>query len=196
MTAAANYSFEDSEINDYTALDDDWNGKNHSRFSSNPLSHPLEMNIYTVVVHCICSLTGLPLNLRLAVGILLDKELYSKPRNIILLTRVLCNIFTLVMAVDEIIYFFWPDDYVCRFFISVFELPYVLFFLNLLLSLIDRCVALSHPIWHNQVTVCFTVSWLFILNVTLSLAVNWIYLTGVAPLRCEIELSHAIILII
>ena len=167
----------------------------NNRFSNNPLSHPLDMNIATVVVHCICSLTGLPLNLRLAIGIIIDKELYSKSRNIILLSRVLCNIFTLVMAVDEIIYFFWPNDYVCRFFISVFELPYVLFFLNRLLSLIDRCVATAYPIWHHEkVTVLFTLSWLVVLNAALALAVNWIYITGVAPLLCEIQFSHAITL--
>lgn len=173
----------------------DTNYGDNNRFSNNPLSHPLDMNIGTVIVHCICSLTGLPLNLRLAFGIILDKELYTKPRNIILLSRVLCNIFTLIMAVDEIIYFFWPNNDVCRFFISVFELPYVLFFLNRLLALIERCVAVAYPIWyHERVTVQFTLSWLVVLNAALALAVNWIYITGVAPLLCEIQFSHAITL--
>ena len=167
----------------------------NSGFKKNRLTHPLAMYTCTIAFHSICTLTGLPLNLRLAIGIALNKELYTKPRNIILLSRVLCNIFTLFMAVDEIIYYYWPNESVCHFFISFYQLPYILFFLNLLLSLIDRYAAMAYPIWHHQtVTARFTLSWLLVLNAALALAVNWIYISGAAPLLCEIQLSHAITL--
>lgn len=155
-------------------------------------NNPLEMDIFTLVIHCTCSIVGLPLNTFIAAKILCSNRLKSKPKYIFLFTLVLCNIFTLVTAVDEIVYFFYPNESVCRFFISINELPYCLFFFNLLLALIDRYVAMDDPIWHHQkVTIRFVIFWIGVLNAVLALALNWAYISGVAQLSCRIDRNHA-----
>ena len=104
---------------------------NRSSISKNPL----EMDVYNFWFHCFCCTIGLPLNLFIALGICdRKKKLYEKPRNILLLSLIVCNILTLLMAIDEIVYYFWPDESVCRLFVTVIELPYILFFFNLLHS--------------------------------------------------------------
>jgi len=155
--------------------------------------NPLEMDVYNFWFHCFCCTIGLPLNLFIALGICdRKKKLYEKPRNILLLSLIVCNILTLLMAIDEIVYYFWPDESVCRLFVTVIELPYILFFFNLLLSLVDRYVAMARPVWHhNNVTVSFVSFWIVVLNAALALAVNWVYISGSAQLRCQIEMSQA-----
>lgn len=157
-----------------------------------PFINPLEMDNFTLTIHCICCTIGLPLNIFIALKIIRNSRLYSKPRYIFLLTLVMCNIFTLLTAVDEVVYYLWPNESVCKFFISINELPYILFFFNLLLSLINRYIAMARPMWHHQnVTVAFVLFWIIVLNLTLALAINWVYISGSAELRCEIQRTHA-----
>ena len=175
--------------------DDEGNSmtNNSSRGSGIISKNPLEMDAYNFWFHCGCCAVGLPLNFYIAFGLCdRKKKLYEKPRNILLLSLVVCNILTLLMAIDEIVYYFWPDESVCRLFVTVIELPYILFFFNLLLSLVDRYVAMARPVWHHSnVTVPFVSFWLVVLNASLALAVNWVYVTGAAELRCQIEMSQA-----
>ena len=154
-------------------------------------SNPLEMNVYNFSFHCVCCLIGLPLNFYIVIRII-GQKLYEKPRNILLLAMVICNILTLLMSIDDIVYFFYPNESLCRLFVTVIELPYILFFFNLLLSLIDRFVAMVKPMWHHQnVTVPLVIFWIVVLNAALALALNWVYISGMAELKCQIQTSHA-----
>ena len=167
------------------------NGSSYFNETIRTFINPLEMDNFTLTIHCICCTVGLPLNMFIAVKIMRNCRLYNKPRYIFLLTLVMCNIFTLLTAVDEIVYYVWPNESVCKFFISINEVPYILFFFNLLLSLINRYVAMARPMWHHQkVTVPFVVFWLVVFNVTLALAINWVFISGAAELRCEINRTH------
>lgn len=111
---------------------------------------PIVVDDFIFTVDCICCLIGLPINVLIAVKILLEERLYSKPRNILLLDNILCNIFTLFTASVEMVYYFWPEESVCLVYSSVVGLSYVLFFLNLLLSLIDTYVVITNPFWHRR----------------------------------------------
>ena len=154
-------------------------------------SNPLEMDVYNFSFHCVCCLIGLPLNFYIVIRII-GQKLYEKPRNILLLAMVICNILTLLMSIDDIVYFFYPNESLCRLFVTVIELPYILFFFNLLLSLIDRFVAMVKPMWHHQnVTVPLVIFWIVVLNAALALALNWVYISGMAELKCQIQTSHA-----
>lgn len=91
------------------------------------------------------------------------------------------------------IYFLLPEEMICQMFISFFGLSYIFFFFNLLLSLIDRCVAITEPIYHRQnVTGLFVIFSSFILNLLLAFILNWFYIIGMAPLECEIQLNHSL----
>ena len=179
--------------NGYDERNSTTNNSSSSRGSGIISKNPLEMDAYNFWFHCGCCAVGLPLNFFIAFGLCdRKKKLYEKPRNILLLALVVCNILTLLMAIDEIVYYFWPDESVCRLFVTVIEMPYILFFFNLLLSLVDRYVAMARPVWHhNNVTVPFVSFWLVVLNASLALAVNWVYVTGAAELQCQIEMSQA-----
>ena len=149
--------------------------------------NPIDLNIVTLITHIICCFVGLVLNLIIACEILRKRRLNSKPRNIFQLNLVLCNIFTTFTATVEIVYYFWPDDQVCLVFTAIVGVSYVAFFLNLLLSLIDRYLAISQPLWHRgKVTVSWVIFCQLFLTILFALIMKWIYVGGVAQVRCEI----------
>jgi len=149
--------------------------------------NPIDLNIVTLITHIVCCFVGLVLNLIMACEILRKRRLNSKPRNIFQLNLVLCNIFTLFTATVEIVYYFWPDDQVCLVFTAIVGVSYVAFFLNLLLSLIDRYLAISRPLWHRgKVTVSWVIFCQLFLTILFALIMKWIYVGGVAQVRCEI----------
>ena len=120
------------------------------REQNGSVKSPIFVDEFILSVNFLCCLVGLPLNIFVAVNIVTERRLYSKPRNILLLDNILCNIFTLFTSILEMIYFYMPRDEICLVFTSVVGLPYVLFFLSLLLSLIYRYSAITKPFWHRR----------------------------------------------
>ena len=120
------------------------------REKNGSVKNPIEVDKFIFSVDCICCLVGLPINMVIAVKILLEERLYNKPRNILLLDNILCNIFTLFTASVEMVYYFWSQKSVCIVYSAIVGLSYVLFFLNLLLSLIDTYVVITNPFWHRR----------------------------------------------
>ena len=155
---------------------------------------PTKISFALFVIDCICVLVGLPLNFYIALKIMFKRRLYSKPRNIFQLSFSFCNITSLgVTNVLEIIYYLRPNDTVCRLYVTIGALPSFLFFFNLLLSLMDRYVAISYPLWHrNKVSVKSVIFWLLLLNLALTVGVKWIYVGQHVPLRCEIQVRHIV----
>jgi len=89
----------------------------------------------------------------------------------------------------EIVYYFWPDEQVCLIFTAIVGISYVAFFLNLLLSLIDRYLAITHPLWHRgKVTVSWVIFWQLFLTIIFALIIKWIYVSGAAQVCCEIPI--------
>lgn len=137
------------------------------REKNGSVKNPIEVDAFIFTVDCICCLVGLPINILIAIKILLDERLYSKPRNVLLLDNILCNTFTLFSASVETVYFYWPQESVCIVYSAIVGLSYVLFFLNLLLSLIDTYVVITNPFWHRRkvtlkVYILFTINFIFI----------------------------------
>ena len=155
--------------------------------------NPLVIDLYVFSINLFCCLFGLPLNFYMAVRIVSDFRLRNKPKNIFLLDMIICNIFTLFTASLEILNFFWLNETLCKVYVSIVGLSYIAFYFNLLLSLIDRFVAITRPFWHRRnITAKLVIVWLLVFNLSLAVAFKWIYVGGTVPLRCEIQISHGL----
>lgn len=155
------------------------------------IKNPLEPNIYVFIFNCLCCFISLPANLCVAI-LMLKRHLVSKARHIILLHLVLSSLFTSFNDIIAIIYYIWPMESLCCIYESTIGLSYVAFCFNLLLSLIDHCVAITNPLWHRRnVTLRPTIIWPFVLNFILALSVKWMFISGTAlQMCCAIQVVH------
>lgn len=136
-----------------------------------------------------CSAVGVPLNILIACAILRLRRLHSKPRNIFLLGITASNLTAYVPVIFEIAYFFYPQEAICKCYVALVGLPDVFLLLNIFLSLADRYVAISHPLWHRKkVTVRRVTVWLiigFILAITIN---KYMFIIGWEPFTCAVSL--------
>lgn len=149
------------------------------------------LNKYTAVSHCFYCIVGLPLNLFVTCAILYIDELNCKPRNSLLLGMLMGNILSILVATIEFINFLSPHDDLCKIQHALSGLNYVIFFLNLLLSLIDRYAAITRPLWHrDKVTVRFVVLWQIGLSLFFSVLVKGVFIFQIEPLTCDINMTE------
>ena len=155
------------------------------------LKLPIDINGILFVTHLVCCLIGLPLNIIIAMVIVKMRRLRCKPRNIFMLGIFNSNFLSLTTAAIEMAYFLSPNDDICIFYVSVVGLPYCIFFLNLLLALIDRYVAITRPLWYrDNVTVRGVLIVQLSLTALLSMGLKSVYIFQIVPLGCEIQLIH------
>lgn len=160
------------------------------RDANNHVASPMFLDGFIVSFLFFCCLVGLPLNLLIVIKIVISPHLNCIPRNILQLSLILCNIFTLIVVVVELVYYYSPSDEVCKVYVSIVDLPYLAFFLNLLLTMIDRHVAITDPLWHRENITVYGVSfWLVFLDMSLALGVNWVHI-GAGVVNCEIQLTR------
>ena len=149
---------------------------------------PTVVEIYFTVGYGLCCLLfGLPLNVHTAKRVARERNNFDNSSdeafNNLLLARVFSALFTLFAMFIEMICGLSEDgadddggDF-CHLNVLLTGLPYLLFLLNLFFSLVE----------------CYTkVKWfqphvIAVLNLLLALVVNWIYVTGLAPLRCAYQ---------
>jgi len=157
---------------------------------------PFQTNTVTTVGYGICCSVGLPLNFYIIYNIVTNKRTYlNRPRNILLLSRVIFASLILIEALIDIINFKFnleENEDFCRFYVWFVSFPSILFFFNLLLSLADRYAAFYHSKWHREkVTVPFVVITVVTSNLLVSLGVNWVYVGGFAQLQCAFQKKQA-----
>ena len=151
----------------------------------------LVLNKYTAISHCLYCFVGLPLNIFITCTVLGSDKLRCKPRNSLLLGMLAGNLLSFVTASVELVYFLSPNEDVCKILHSIVGLSYIVFFLNLFLSLLDRYAAVTQPLWHREkVTVHFVVLWQIGLSLSLCLAVKWVFIFQLQPIDCYINLPH------
>ena len=158
------------------------------------VKNPLALtSIYIVAFLSVLCWFGFPLNFEVISRIVYDKTLRIKPRYILQLGTTFSSFFTLFTnTVDIIHYIFGPNDFLCKIFIFTVGWSYGTFLFNFLLSLIDCFVAITFPLWHRRnVTPRLVIFWSIVLNLALMLAMKWMFIGLVVPLRCAIQLSHA-----
>lgn len=153
------------------------------------IQHPIDLNLIIVVIHIICCCAGVPLNAFIAIVILRLKSLNCKPRNIFLFGIIFSNLLSFATVIIEIVYFFHPNDLMCRIYVAAVGPSYVIFFYNLLLAVLDRYAAISHPLQHRKwVTTRNVIICQMIGSVILTMIVKWVYISDVLPLVCVIHL--------
>ena len=65
-----------------------------------------------------------------------------------------------------------------------------------MLSLMNRLIAVTKPVFHRtKVTPRLVVCWSLILNLSLVLLVNWVYVFGIEPIRCAYQEHHLLTLV-
>ena len=79
--------------------DQDWDYWLVVRDDNGQVVSPMFLDIYIVTFLFFCCLVGVPLNLYIAITLIINPHLNDKHRNILQLSLVLCNIFTLVVVV-------------------------------------------------------------------------------------------------
>jgi dopamine receptor D1 len=155
--------------------------------------NPIEIGMTSVIMKIVCCSIGIPINVSIAVTIIRLRRMHRKPSNFFLLGIVLSYLSFFIVPIIELIYWgLHPDDSLCRVYVSVVGVPQGLLLVNMLLALIDRYLAINHPLLHrekmtNRLACCLVVT-CSILTVFLF---KFIYIVGLGILRCEILLLHA-----
>jgi hypothetical protein len=158
--------------------------------------NPIEIGIVSSIIKIVSCSIGIPLNISIAVAITRLRRLHRKPRNFFLLAIILSYLSFFIVPIIEVIYWgIYPDESLCHAYVATIFVPQGLLLINMLLALIDRYLAINHPLLHrekmtNRLACCLIVT-CSILTVFLF---KFVYLVGLGILRCEIFLLHAKIL--
>jgi hypothetical protein len=160
---------------------------------SGDIFNPVQIDTLLTVLNFSCCLIGIPLNLSIAVTIIRLRRLHRKPRNIFLLGIIFSNLSFFVPAVIKLIYSsFYSSESLCQIYVALVGVPQGLLSLNMLLALIDRYVAINHPLLHRKKMTVRLASVIVLLSSTLIVfLLKFIYIFDLAPLRCEVWLVHA-----
>jgi len=153
------------------------------------IHNPINVDIVSVILKCLCCSTGIPLNASIAVTI---ARLQHRPRNFFLLGIIWSYLTFFIPPAIELIYWaLYSDESVCRAYMSVVILPQGLLLNNMLLALSDRYLAIHHPLLHrakmtNRLAGCLIIT-CSMLTVFL---MKFVYIVRLGTLRCEVWLIH------
>lgn len=161
----------------------------------NPVS--LDDNLLVISKFISC-LMGMPLNLSVAVTIIRHPSLRCKPRNVFILGIVFSYFTCFIPGVIELIYWsFYPVESLCQCYVALMGVPRSLLLLNMLLALVDRYVAINHPMLHRRkMTARFASGLVIFSSILLVFSLKFVYIVGIYPLRCEVSLLHVKITLI
>lgn len=142
---------------------------------------PMHNDTYLAVAQIAFASVGIPLNSFMAFVILRLKRLRSKPRNIFLLGIIISNLSTFLPASFELTNFYYPGNkVVCQSFVASIGIPQNFVLLSTFLSLVDRYVAIRHPLWHRlRVTVRRVAIGLIFCSIVTVLVSKYVFIFGV-----------------
>ena len=129
-------------------------------------------------------------------GIVHEYKVNGKTIDFFLLSRILSALFTLLVNFIEIITGVADSsvkDGLCRFHVSLLALPHLLYLLNLLLSLAECYGSRKSSDGSKAVHFLSIAQHPFLilaLNLLVALVVDWMYLSGWAPLTCAYHKMH------
>ncbi|EFX73285.1 hypothetical protein DAPPUDRAFT_109997 [Daphnia pulex] len=149
------------------------------------------------IAQFVCCLVGIPLNLSIAITLIRHRRLRQKPRNIFLLGIIWSNLSFFIPAIIKLIYWgFYPVESLCRVYVALVGVPQGLLSLNMLLAVADRYLAINHPLLHREkMTVRFASVVIILSSISTVFFLKFVYIVGLAPLRCEVWLVHAKIIL-
>ena len=104
---------------------------------------------YQIVAHLTLIAIGCPPNLFIVYVIACYKQLH-KPRSILVFGSCLANFFTLLTISCELVAHYTRSEMACVIFVAITGIAYTSLLGNMLLSLIDRYVSISYPLWYRS----------------------------------------------
>ena len=130
-------------------------------------------------------LIGLPANILVLLLVVGSK----RPRHVLLLGCVISCIFILFSDLIAVVYYLSHSEYLCRFYVAIYIVPYIDFLYNLLWSLTDRLVAINRSVWHRRkLTRRRVILWKLLPEIVLLLTMKWFFIVGtVARIDCVIH---------
>jgi len=166
------------------------------------IHNPINVDLVSAIIKCLCCSIGIPLNLFIAFIICHRRRLHRKPRNYFLLGIILSHLSFFIPSSIELIYWgLYPVESLCRAYVAVVILPQGLLLTNVLLALIDRYLAINHPMLHRRkMTAQFAGCLIITCSMLTVFLMKFVYIVQLGTIRCEVWLVdikvHAIILII
>ena len=138
--------------------------------------------------HLICVLLGIPINLIIILLIIVRRRLRRQPRNLIWIGIGVSNIFVLITNTFELIGYYLPEaEELCRIRFFLVGLPVACLLMNNILSMVDRYLAIFHPVWYRR---CVTVRWVLRIQVVaftlLFLLMKLHYILGLIQVKCNV----------
>ena len=160
--------------------------------------NPINVDIVSVIIKCLCCSIGIPLNASIAVTI---TRLHRRPRNHFLLGIILSHLSFFIPTSIELIYWAYSVEYVCDAYMAVAVIPQGLLLTNMLLALIDRYLAINHPLLHRRkMTTRFAGCLIITCSVFIVFLIKFVYIVQLRTLGCETLLLHlkmnAVILVV
>ena len=157
----------------------------------------IEDNLFVCIFDLINGFAGLGVNLCFGMLILFNPRLRSQPVYLIHLSKVFGNTVALSADIVEGVNYLSPDaeEKLCHFVVSTFAFSFTTFFLNQLLSLIDRYILTIYPDWHRSkvsstLFIIVVAGAIALINLLVALALNWVYISHLAPIRCALHVNH------
>ena len=160
--------------------------------------NPIEIDNFLIVSYVICFIWGFPLNMTIAVTIIRFRRFHRKPRNIFLLGIIFSHLTFFIPLISKFIYSaIYLEESLCHVYISVVGVPQGLLLVNTLLALIDRYLAINHPLVHRQ-KMTGRLAWILVIcsSIFIVFSFKFVYIFRLAPLRCEVLILHTQIILI
>lgn len=164
--------------------------RNDSR-SSSADSVPIELDWFRSTCHVLLVTAGVPLNLIIACVIMAFRRLHNKPRIILWLGVTYCNLLTLFTILVELLAYHMENRSVCLIFVSITGIAYTCLLFTLFLALLDRYVAIVHPLWHREkITVQRVIIGQIFGFFSLVLIIKFPFIVQLIPLNCDMSMVH------
>ena len=152
--------------------------------------NPINVNTVSVIIKCLFCSIGIPLNVSIAATIIRLRRLRCSPRNVFLLGITLSYLsFSIPPAIELIYWGMYPIESVCHAYVAVAAVPQGLLVVNMLLALIDRYLAINHPMFHRRkMTTRFAGCLIITSSATIVFLMKFVYIAQLDTIRCEILL--------
>ena len=107
-----------------------------------------EMSMLSAVGHCFLSSIGLPFNTFILYGILAIEEINNRTRYVLFSGMIIGNMSIFIGLLNQVTFFIYRHQIYSNLYQFINGLPYLIFFANYLLVLIDYYIEITRPVWH------------------------------------------------
>ena len=162
---------------------------NEDNSIQNPLEKAADVNVIQFNIGYVS--LALPINSYVAFIILSTPSLRNQFQYVIMLYDIVSNLFSILNDVEETVFYFWPSEELCQTYVSTIGLSHIILLYNTFLVLLDRLLAITQLQFYCRMLTPLVVNLFpFITTFLLVLLIDWVFLFGVAPIRCAYNPIH------